>query len=170
MNLEFCVYDNNETYNKIKGNDTDKKQNRFKIKDIWIKPPEKAFWFATDMEKENRHPNLRALYVHLHNGTILPYESVQYDRKMAPILIQKHWLHFNPKKKELLIKNSILPWQKPLWTKHIQKFYSQNTPHKTMKVLGNWSFDYTRNSVDFILNWYSSRKLDDDEQLHINAS
>ena len=170
MNPEFAVYDNLEQYNKI--NEYNGNPNtRLDIIDVWIKPPMNAFWFETNMDQLKQNVDLKSTCVHIHprNREHIIGPDVQFTKKTNPIIIQKQWMHYNPKTKEVYIRNSILPWHKPLWKKHISNFYGTDTPKKNTKIQGLWMFDHTKMRINLILNLISYRDLTNDEKLKVNA-
>ncbi len=165
------MYDNRETYKRINKTDDDERD-ELAIKDMWIKPPRKAFWFQTDMKEEERHIDIHATYVHLHEGVALPESHIQYsNKKEVPILVQKGWLHYEPKRKELQVRSSILPWSRPLWRKHVAHYYTSGIePTKRLPVSGDIFFNYNRDEIHLILNLYPSLPIDEDEKLRVKAS
>ncbi len=171
MNLNFCIYDNIESYKKYNKLVDDDKLKQLKVKDMWLKPPHLNFWFLTDMEKETDIFDPHATYAHIHTGTPLRDDQVQFDdKKLVPILILKNWLHYDHKVRQIQVKNSILPWQKPLWRKYNVKYFGTEEPTKRCKILGDVFFNYYSREMSFILNLYSSRKISDDEKLLVNTS
>ena len=169
MNPEFKVYDNMETFNKHNIDDG-KKETRLTVKDMWIKPPHNAFWFSTDMNREERNVDIYAAHLHLHIGTFLPSDRLQYDdKKLVPILVLHNWMWYDPKIKALHVRNSIFPWKEPLWTKHT-KYYGSEIPVKKCRVLGKCIFNYHTEEISFILNLYPSRKISYDEKLKLKSS
>ncbi len=170
MNLEFNVYDNIETYKRINKVDDDSRD-KLIVRDMWIKPPRKAFWFQTNMKEEERHIDIHAPYVHLHEGVALPEDHIKYSKKNeVPILVQKGWMWFDPKKQQLQVRASILPWQRPLWKKSVAHYYSGGiVPEKRIPTMETF-FNHNNETMSFILGFYPSRKIDDDEKLKVKAS
>ena len=171
VNLDFKVYDNMESYKKYNPIVKDDVLKQLVVEDMWIKPPHLHFWFRTNMEKETDIFDPHATYAHIHEGTPLRNDQVQFDDKsLVPILIQKHQLHYDHKKRQIQLKRSLFPWHTPFWIKRNVGYLGTEEPTKTHKILGNVFFNYHSEEISFILNLYSSRKITEDEKLKLHSS
>lgn len=150
--VDFIIYDNKFTFEKhciYNGNPL----SRIPIVSACL-PEHGAFWFYTDMKKEVTNVNIHAPYVHLHPG-ILNNEPLQF--KNDPIEIKKTGkLSYNPKTKNLEVRNSRWPWSKPMWTKNC-KYYGE-MPLKITSALGPWYFDSYKNIIYITLSYFSEPK------------
>lgn len=149
--MDFFIYDNIMTFNKIKPfngvNNTRVEINRIEI------PENNSFWFFTDMEYVVNNVNLQKRYVHIHKG-IGSTNDIRFEK--TPLLVTRTNLIYNPKEKRIEIKNSILPWKKPIFMKKCL-YHGAKLPSKRMSVIGTWFYDFSSNSIHFIIDYFPQK-------------
>lgn len=155
--MDFFVYDNVYTFNKAFPAQKHEPLSRLKIKQIAI-TVQGAFWFETDMNREDHNVNVNQRYLHLHKG-IQSMSKMQFDKE--PRFIHMQDIIYNPKNKciEIYSPGKIWPWSKPIFTKNVAgRYYGASIPNKKMKILGDWFFDYHNNRIFAIMNYYPGYK------------
>ena len=157
--MDFVTYDNLETYREMTAHE--KPEATYKVNDIWIKPPDKGFWFSTDYDGFDTSFGFLDPYLHIHPGGP-DIQDAQFDKGHEPVLIQKNWLFYEPKDFHLEIRKGLLPWTKPIyrvWT----AYHGYEDPGRRLRVAGRIMYYEPANRLDFVLKYYPSRKYDEDE-------
>lgn len=149
--MDFDVYDNIYTYEKMHPTIKHYPESNLKIKQVAI-TVQGAFWFETDFDKEEHNININRQYLHLHKG-VQSLSKMQF--KKEPYYIDMQKIIYNPKNRciEIYDPKAFWPWKKPVFTKKA-KYYGVDMPVKKIKTLGNWFFDYNNQKISAILNYY----------------
>lgn len=150
--MDFFVYDNVMTYNKL--NPFNGAPNtRIEVDHIEL-PENGSFWFFTDMQLVQDNVNIQQRYVHIHPG-IGSTNNARFQK--PPHTVKRSEIIYNPKTHRVEVKTSILPWKKPIFAK-ICKYYGAELPSKKMTLVGEWYFNFGNKSMHFIIN-YMPQKL-----------
>ncbi len=152
IDMDFYVYDNIMTYNKLQPFNG-LPNTRVEILGIEI-PESGAFWFHTEMQQTESNVNLYKRYVHWHPG-IGTTNTLRSNDKIHQV--KKENMKWNPENKCIEIRNSILPWKKPLFMKKV-KFHGSDVPKKKVAILGMCFYNLSTNSIHFVLDYYSQDK------------
>jgi hypothetical protein len=139
MHLEFYMYDNKNRLDKII---LDKTAKAF-VHNIKILP-NGNFWFYTDLHWEDRNNNIRAHYVHIHDGTQYsgnPNENESINPKK---------LIYNPKTRCIEYNPHWFPWKKPIFKKLV--VLKGEAPKKKTVIRGGAVFDKYNDRIYFLLN------------------
>ena len=150
--MDFYVYDNVYTFNK-RNPFSGSINSRLEIKSIDI-PENHSFWFYTDMEYMQDNVNLQKRYVHIHPG-VGTTNTTRF--KKEPNHVSRTNFYYQPKEKRVEVRNSILPWSKPIFAKKCI-YYGSELPHKRMTLMGEWYFDFGNNSIHLIID-YNTQKI-----------
>ena len=149
--MDFYVYDNAMTFNKrVPFNGVT--NTRIEINKIEI-PENGSFWYYTDMPLVQSNFNIQKRYVHIHPG-VGTTNSMRF--KKEPFEVTRGNLIYNPKEKRVEVKNSILPWKKPLYAKKCI-YYGAELPSKKMSIIGVWYFDFSTSSIHFIIDYFPQK-------------
>ena len=141
--MEFFVYNNiHDLDNRIPRHDL----SRIKIKNIYIFKKNNTFWFETDYEYQETHVNLNKAFLHIHKG-ITSMNNMKFDEK--PYTVNK--IKYNPKSKNIEIRDSWLPWKKPFWWKNCEKIGIM--PKKALDIEEMY-YDHSKKHIYFILNYF----------------
>lgn len=156
--MDFFVYDNIHTYERMHPSRQLNPETDLKITDVAI-TPWNSFWIKTDFDREEHNVNINQPYVHLHKGVkntnamkfdidphFIPMNSIEYDSKRRQVVIWKpSSSRFNP-------------WRKPLKIKNVRhNYYGQTLPKKNQKAV-EMRYDMTVKQVHIILNYYGGIK------------
>ena len=145
--MQFRVFPNYETF--VQRVPIDKKKH-LSIKDIYI-TSNGAFWFITNKNHGFSIVNMNSPFVHLHQRT-KDISELQFDN--TPFLVTRDNFKYDPKKKQLIIGESIFPWKSPKWVKNIQGAYTgSELPKKKTKIQGDWILDRHEKIIYLILNY-----------------
>lgn len=145
--MDFFIYDNIFTYNKrnvFNGNPN----SRLEVNRIEL-PENGSFWFFTDMDLQQNNVNIQKRYVHIHPG-IGKTNSINFEK--TPKEVKKGDLIFNPKTKSLEVRDSILPWKKPIFVKQ-GLYYGSKFPTKKMACVGQWLYNFGNDTMHFIIDY-----------------
>lgn len=150
--MDFYVYDNIYTFNKMYPAQKNNPLSHLKIKQVAI-TEQKAFWFETDMEREVRNINVNKPYLHIHQG-METFSKMQFDK--GPYFIDMKSIIYNPKSKKIEIKKpGSWFWNKPFYIKNVKgHYYGASIPLKKIKTLGDWIYDFHNDRIFIILNYY----------------
>lgn len=149
--MDFYVYDNIMTYNKLQPFNG---VPNTRISIIGIEIPESgAFWYHTEMQRTESNVNLYKRYVHFHPG-IGTTNTLRSNEKIYQV--KKEDVKYNPESKCIEIKTSRLPWKKPIYKKRV-KFYGSQIPKKMTSAIGEWYLNASTNSIHFILDYYTQK-------------
>lgn len=153
--MDFYVYDNITTYNKMHPSRHHYPETDLRIKQVII-THWNSFWIQTEYEREDHNVNINAPYVHLHKGTV---NTTKMKFDITPYYIPMQDAIYDPKKKQILIykPNSFSwnPWRKPLKIKNVKnKYYGSKLPNKKQKASKIWKYDNSTNTIHIILNYY----------------
>ena len=141
MNIEFHVFPDYSTF--LQRTPVDKKDH-YSIKSIQI-TSNGAFWFTTNKKLQSKFYNANSSYVHAQ-------ETLQFDKK--PFDVTRDNFKYDPKKKQLSIGDSILPWKSAVWTKSILgAYHGSEIPAKKMKIKGEWILDRNERLIYLILDY-----------------
>jgi len=147
MHIQFHVFPNYDTF--IQRVPIDKKKHYF-IKDIYI-TSNNAFWFTTNKKKQELSINMNRSFVHL-NDCNKEIDELQFDYK--PYRVTRDNFKYDPKKKQLIIGDSILPWKSTVWVKNILGCYTgSEIPKKKIKIHGDWILDRHERIIYLILDY-----------------
>jgi len=149
--MDFYVYDNIMTFNK-RVPYSGAVNTRLEVNNIEI-PENGSFWFWTDMLHERDNVNTQKRYVHIHLG-VGTTNLVKF--KKPSFKVTRSGIIYNPKTRRVEVKNSIIPWKKPLYAKQCI-YYGSELPSKKMHILGTWYFDFGRNCIHFILDYFPQK-------------
>lgn len=148
MHIQFRVFPDYGTF--IQRVPIDKKDH-YIIKEIFI-TSNGGFWFSTNKKKQNLTINMNIPFVHLNDCKNIEYNKLQFDH--PPYKVTRDNLKYDPKKKQLIIGDSIWPWKSPVWVKSILGCYTgSEIPKKKMKIKGDWILDRHGKIIYFILNY-----------------
>lgn len=152
--MDFYVFDNIYTYDKLFSSARSADLGHLEIKQIVI-TEKGAFWFETDMNREDHNVNVNRPYLHLHKGI---HSLSQMQFKKEPYFIHMKDIIYNPIKKEIQIykPGGIWPWSKPIFVKHVVgKYYGMEIPVKPIKTRGKWIFDHGEQRISVILDYFT---------------
>lgn len=155
--MDFYVFDNDYTYQKIFPAAHRNPLTKIPIEQVAI-TTKGAFWFETNMNRENHNVNINSPYVHIHKG-IRSINQMQFDKD--PTFIYMKDVIYNPNlhRIEIYKPGRIWPWSKPIWVKNTKgKYYGTEDPLKKIKTLGNWFYDYSNDRIIITLNYYQSTR------------
>lgn len=147
--MDFYVYDNIYTYNKRE--EYNGVPNTRLICDTIDIPENHSFWFHTDMEMKRNNVNLNTRYVHIHNG-VGTTNQPKFDKE--PLHVTRSNIKYNPKEKRIEIGGGM--FKKPVFAKKCI-YYGANLPVKKMNVLGEWYYNFSNNSMIFILDYMTEK-------------
>jgi len=143
--MEFYVYDNYNTFKK-----RNPVSEKFEpVKDVVI-PPNGAFWFATDYEGRDGAVNTDAPYVHIHRN--LRLDPVKFDR--GAWCHAMSLMHYDHKKKELIIGSRKWLRTRVLWRKIVLGRYYGDMPGTNMRI-ERIMYDPGTESLHCILSYFS---------------
>lgn len=149
--VDFYVYDNIITFNKrVPFNGV--ANTRIVINKIDI-PQNGSFWFFTDMVMNRENVNIQKRYVHIHKG-IGTTNKITF--KQEPFVVTRSNFIYNINEKRVEVKNSIWFWKKPLFAKRCV-YYGSEPPTKKLHILGEWFFDFSTNSMHFIIDYFPQK-------------
>lgn len=144
--MQFRVFPNYETFFQRVPN---LKKEHSVINDIYI-TSNNAFWFSTENKNVPGMVNMNGEFVHLHKDKSI--DKYQFDEK--PYKVTKNNFKYDPKKKQLIIGDSIWPWKSPVWTKNVIGSYSgSEIPKKKTKIQGDWILDRFERIIYLILDY-----------------
>jgi len=152
--MDFLVYDNIHTYEKMHPSRKQYPETDLEIKQVVI-TPWNSFWIQTDFDREEHNVNINQPYVHLHKG-IKNTNLMKFD--VEPYYIEFQSIEYDPKKRQVVIwkPNSSRwnPWRKPLKIKNVKhKYYGSVLPKKNQKAV-ELRYDISSKQVHIILNYY----------------
>jgi len=150
--VDFFVYDNVYTFNK-RNPFSGSINSRLEVKSIDI-PENRSFWFYTDMEYMQDNVNLQKRYVHIHPG-VGTTNTTRFTKE--PNHVSRTNFYYNPKDKRVEVRNSILPWSKPIFAKKCI-YYGSELPAKKMSLMGEWYYDFGDNTIHLIID-YNIQKI-----------
>lgn len=153
--VEFFVYDNIHTYEKMHPAIIHYPETNLKVKQIAI-TDWGAFWFETDFNREDHNVNINKPYLHLHKG-IKSMSEMQFDKD--PYMISMKDVIYNPKTRCIEIYKpgswSWNPFRKPIFVKRAKNnYYGSELPLRKTKALGEWFYDNSNQFLHIILNYY----------------
>lgn len=169
--MQFRVFPNYETF--VQRVPIDKKKH-FNITDIHI-TSNGAFWFTTDKKNMRLNINMNHPFIHLNNCS-KKINELQFDYK--PYKVTRDNFKYDPRTKQLIIGDRILPWKSPIWVKRILPwkfptwikrilpwkspvwvknilgcYTGSEIPKKKVKVQGPWILDRHEKIIYFILDY-----------------
>lgn len=153
--MDFLVYDNIHTYNKMHPSKHHYPETDILIKQVII-TSWNSFWIETDFEPKNPPTvNINKPYVHIHKKI----KNTKMNFDIEPHYIDMESVVYDPKKRRILIykPNSISwnPWRKPLKIKGVRNnYYGSKLPLKSQKASSTWKYNVSTNQVHIILNYY----------------
>lgn len=148
MNIEFIIFPDNDTFAQRVPID---KKKHYIIKDIFIME-NGALWFSTDKDSKKPVTDINHKYVHINNDIIASKKNLQFSKE--PFLVTRDNFKYDPKKKQLIIGESIIPWKSPRWTRNVHDGYiGAETPKKKIKIYGDWILDRHERIIYLILNY-----------------
>lgn len=146
--MEFFVYDNIMTYNKR--NPFNGSPNTHLVVDHIELPENGSFWFFTDMQLEQSNVNIQKRYVHIHPG-VGTTNKVKFTK--TPKMVTKGNIFYNPKTRSIEVRDSILPWKKPLFAKKCVFYGSDGLPDKKMGLVGEWYYNFGQDTMSFMIDF-----------------
>tara|TARA_R110002126_G_scaffold239608_2_gene382942 strand:+ start:1835 stop:2416 length:582 start_codon:yes stop_codon:yes gene_type:complete len=149
--MDFYIYDNIMTFNKLKPNNS-LTPSIYEVSRIEL-PKNNSFWFFTDMNLHVDNVNLQKKYVHIHPGI---GSTNEFTFENNTVVVTKSNLKYDPKNKRVEVKDSVLPWSKPIFMKKCL-FHGASLPNKKISVAGGWLYDFPTNSMHFIIDYFSQK-------------
>lgn len=147
--MDFFVYDNVMTYNK-RNVYNGVPSTRLEVTKIEL-PENGSFWFYTNMNLIQSNFNIQKRYVHIHPG-IGKTNNARF--KKTPKRVKRGDIVYNPKEKRIEIKDSILPWKKPIFAK---KCICYGSIDKKMSIVGEIFYNFGNDSMHFIIDYFPQK-------------
>lgn len=147
--MDFYVYDNMYTYNKRE--EFNGVANTRLICDSIEIPENHSFWFHTDMKMVRNNVNLNQRYVHIHEG-VGTTNTAKFNKD--PFRVTRGNMRYNPKERRIEIGGGL--FKKPVFAKKCI-YYGIELPKKKMNILGEWFYNFSNNSMIFIIDFMTEK-------------
>ena len=153
------VYDNINTYMKRYEKEIDNYFAHTEISQIFIKPPKNSFWFYTpNLVLDKKSIDLFRSYVHFHKNSISPQDIHNQFGDKPPIPIHPSEIKYDPKSECLVIRDSIIPWKKPLWKSEKTHYIGDIDINRKTPISYNIFLDFGRKRINVILGVISTTR------------